>query len=160
MDKVQASRWQEHVESRLRYCKNAFDEGTELGLWDALLFCHDTKEPLPKWLIEALVNYAKRKYGKSKWRGQRQILDDHIAFKEVEYYLKCSYRTKGGKVKRFTLRGACRRVAMDNSRNRNVKTPRDLAPEAIQNVRRAYERGRKRELTDFYMSDLFVRTAG
>jgi hypothetical protein len=122
------------------------EEAKELAMWDEIVACEEAGKSWPGWARKALVVYAKKKYADLKFAGQQRIMDDYATFEAVELCLKYqSHTTKSGQVKPFTLRGAFRTVAKSES------------PEAIQNVRRSYERARKRNENGYYTSHLFLK---
>ena len=75
--------------------ERAFRAGHELALHDALVYCHETKQPLPGWAIEGLAKRSrqavsgekvKKKMGRhaSPLEQQRQLLADAYCFGFVQ----------------------------------------------------------------------------
>jgi hypothetical protein len=66
--------WRRHVESVLLGTKNGYDGGDENGMWYALLFCLQTKTPIPApWPAEALERFALERIKAKKRRGRPNV---------------------------------------------------------------------------------------
>jgi hypothetical protein len=142
-----ALRYEELVALILGDMERAFRAGHELALHDAVVYCHESKQPPPNWVMEALAQQArqsargakpKKKMGRhaSPLEQQRQLLADAYCFEFVQ---------------ELHVSGL--------SWERAFAKTGDEVHLSAEAVRKAYSRAKKRFANkDYYLSYLHLRT--
>jgi hypothetical protein len=144
---TKALRYEELAALILDDMERAFRAGHDLALHDAVLYCHETKQPLPNWVMEGLAKRSrqavsgekvKKKMGRhaSPLEQQRQLLADAYCFEAVS---------------ELHDQGLSWVQAFEEATDEL-----EVSAEAI---RKAYSRAKKRlNSNDYYLSYQYLRT--
>jgi hypothetical protein len=126
--------WEVHTESTLSEFKLAYDGGNSRGLWEAIVFCNDTRTPQPEWVRDTLIGLINGRTLKRKNGRPSDWIDDLQIFYEVEYWRQ--QRIVSGKVKK--TKGFSKLQAFEMIRQKKGWTK-----ESIGTIREKYERARE-----------------
>jgi hypothetical protein len=132
--------WKRHVASSLLRIKKDY-EGRDTAFWDAVLFCAQTKTPMPPWVSVVMEKYAKDRINgvplkKKEGRPAHLSQDAHI-YGSVNWWRE-QRRAFGrqSKPRPFSFTEALKRVQVElKEKGINLALP---------SLRAAYDRAKKR----------------
>jgi hypothetical protein len=119
----------------LNECRDVFKHGDEIGFWEALRVCNDTRTPHPQWVANAIRDQAKGKPFKKQngCPSRKNLLRDFWIYRNVNS-LREDYhgitQTRAFKIVQDELREML-----------NMKP--DQTPMTLEAIKAAYRKGEK-----------------
>jgi hypothetical protein len=124
----------DHPHDILNECRDIFEHGDEIGFWEALRVCNDTRTLHPQWVAEAIQDHAKGKPLKKQngCPSRANLMRDSWIYTSVNYW-----RENHG----VTQTRAFKMVQDELREGLNMKP--DQSPMTLEAIKAAYRKGEK-----------------